>query len=125
AATGPTQQSLARWWTPEFSASDATVSRLSVPVPSSSIPLQPGLQNLSWAQGPTGHLRMPEGPTRVQLSLPKSAWAVQVDGKGTAVDLCAPSATLATCVLNGTGGAIFVYSPEEPRAQAEVIAIEA
>ncbi len=125
AATGPTQQSLARWWTPAFSASDAMVSRLAVPVPSASIPLQPGLQSLSWAQGPTGHLRLPEGATRVQLSLPQSAWAVQVDGKGTAVDLCAPSATLATCVLNGTGGAIFVYSPEEPRAQAEVIAIEA
>ncbi|HEX8704031.1 MAG TPA: hypothetical protein VF815_34685 [Myxococcaceae bacterium] len=125
AATGPTQQSLARWWTPAFSASDATISRLSVPVPSSSILLQPGLQSLSWPQGPTGHLRMPEGATRVQLSLPQNAWAVQVDGKGTAVDLCAPSATLATCVLNGTGGAIFVYSPEEARAQAEVIAMEA
>jgi hypothetical protein len=125
AATGPTQQSLARWWTPAFSASDATISRFSVPVPPASVPLQPGLQNLSWAQGPTGHLRMPEGPARVQLSLPKSAWAVQVDGKGTAVDFCAPSSTPATCVLNGAGGAIFVYSPEEPRAQAEVIAIEA
>ncbi|HLL02278.1 MAG TPA: hypothetical protein VK539_16950 [Myxococcaceae bacterium] len=125
AATGPTQQSLARWWTPAFSASDATVSRLAVPVPSSSIPLQPGLQSLSWTQGPTGHLRLPDEPMRVQLSLPQSAWAVQVDGKGTAVDLCAPSATLATCVLNGQGGAIFIYSPEEPRAQAEVIAIEA
>jgi hypothetical protein len=124
AATGPTQQSLARWWTPAFSASDATVSRLAVPVPSASIPLQPGLQHVSWPQGPTGHLRMPEGTSRVQLALPPNAWAVQVDEKGTAVDLCAPAQTLASCVLNGKGGAIFIYSPDEPRAQVEVIGIE-
>jgi hypothetical protein len=125
AATGPTQQSLARWWTPAFSASDATVTRLSVPVPAASSPLQLGLQSLAWAQGPTGHLRMPEGTARVQLSLPRNAWAVQVDEKGTAVDLCAPAPTLTACVLNGRGGAIFVYSPEERGVQAEVIGIEA
>jgi hypothetical protein len=125
AATGPTQQSLARWWTPSASASDATVARLSVPVPSSANPLQPGLQNLTWSQGGVAWLRMPSGSSRVQLSLPRSAWAVQVDEQGRAMDLCAPSAELAACVLSGQGGSIFVYSPEEPRVQAEVVGLEA
>ncbi|WP_224360294.1 hypothetical protein [Hyalangium versicolor] len=124
AATGPTQQSLARWWTPALSASEASVTRLSVPVPSAAGGLQPGLQNLTWSQGTALQLRMPSTPTRVQLSLPRNAWAVQVDEKGTAVDLCAPAPTLAACVLTGKGGSIFVYSPEEPRTQAEVVAID-
>ncbi|MDY7233217.1 hypothetical protein [Hyalangium rubrum] len=124
AATGPTQQSLARWWTPAFSPSDASVSRLSVPVPSVSTPLQPGLQNLAWSQGPTVQLRMPASASRVQLSLPKNAWAVLVDEQGTAVDLCAPASALTACVLTGKGGSIFLHSPEEARAQAEVIAID-
>ncbi len=123
AATGPTTQSLARWWTPARSSSDATVSRLSVAAPTSATPLQPGPQNLVWSQGPVIHLRMPAGASRVQLSLPTGGWAVQVDEQGTAVDLCAPAPTLSTCVLTGAGGSIYAYSPEEPRVQAEVLAI--
>jgi hypothetical protein len=124
AATGATQQSLARWWTPAFSASEATLTRIAVPVPSGSVALQPGLQNLVWSQGPALQLRMPSSPSRVQLALPKNAWAVQVDEQGTAVDLCAPTPSLTACVLTGKGGAIFLYSPEETRAQSELVAID-
>ncbi|MFL5350214.1 MAG: hypothetical protein ACJ8AT_36020, partial [Hyalangium sp.] len=124
AATGPTQHSLARWWTPALSAAEATVTRLAVPVPSAAGSLQPGLQNLVWSQGTALQLRMPSNPTRVQLALPRNAWAVQVDESGTAVDLCAPAQALTACVLTGKGGSVFVYSPEEPRTQAEVIAID-
>lgn len=124
AATGATPQSLARWWTPAFSASEVTLTRFAVQVPSVSAALQPGLQNLVWSQGPALQLRMPSSPSRVQLTLPKSAWAVQVDEQGTAVDLCAPSPSLTACVLTGKGGSIFLYSPEETRAQSEVIAID-
>jgi len=124
AATGPTQQSLARWWTPAFSASEASLTRLSVPVPSVAASLQPGLQNLVWSQGPTIQLRMPSTPSRVQLTLPKNAWAVQVDEQGAAVDLCAPSPSLSACVLTGKGGSLFVYAPEEQRAQSELVAID-
>jgi hypothetical protein len=124
AATGATQQSLARWWTPAFSASEATLTRISVPVPSASAALQPGLQNLVWSQGPVLQLRMPSSPSRVQLALPRNSWAVQVDEQGTAVDLCAPSPSLTACVLTGKGGAIFLYSPEETRTQSELVAID-
>ncbi|HYI01062.1 hypothetical protein [Hyalangium sp.] len=124
AATGPTQQSLARWWTPALSASEAALTRLSVPVPSVAASLQPGLQNVVWSQGPTIQLRMPSSHSRVQLALPRSAWAVQVDEQGTAVDLCAPAPNLAACILTGKGGSLFIYSPEETRAQSELVAID-
>lgn len=124
AATGPTQQSLARWWTPAFSPSDASLTRLSVPVPSVVASLQQGVQNFVWSQGPAIELRMLSTPSRVQLTLPKSAWAVQVDEKGTAVDLCAPASSLTACVLTGKGGSLFVYAPEEQRVQSELVSID-
>ena len=52
AATGPTEESLARWWTPAGEQGEATVTRLAVPVPTSSVPLTPGLQDLTWNGGP-------------------------------------------------------------------------
>lgn len=124
AATGPTQQSLARWWTPALSPSDASLTRLSVPVPSVAASLQPGLQNFVWSQGPAIQLRMLSTPSRVQLTLPKSAWAVQVDEQGTAVDLCAPALSLTACVLTGKGGSLFIYAPEEQRVQSELVSID-
>ena len=63
---------------------------------------------------------MPAEPVRVQLSLPHDAWAVLVDGKGAAVDLCSPEDKLSRCVLSGAGGAVFLWSPAEPRVQTEV-----
>ncbi|MGZ3461006.1 MAG: hypothetical protein ACXU86_21165, partial [Archangium sp.] len=125
AATGPTEESLARWWTPAAEKGEAVVTRLAVPVPSSAVPLTPGLQDLTWSGGPGLRLVMPGEPARVQLSLPRNAWAVLVDGKGAAVDLCAPGDTLSRCILSGSGGAVFVWSPAESRVQTEVIAVEA
>jgi hypothetical protein len=124
AATGPTQQSLARWWTPSPTASDAALTRLSVPVASTAGALQPGLQNFVWTQGTALQIRMPTTPARVQLVLPRNAWAVQTDEQGSAVDLCPPSPALTACVLTGKGGALYVYSPEEPRTQTEVVSID-
>jgi hypothetical protein len=125
AATGPTEESLARWWTPAGERGDATVTRIAIPVPGSAMPLTPGLQDLTWSGGPSLRLVMPAEPTRVQLSLPQDAWAVLVDGKGAAVDLCAPSHTLSRCVLSGTGGAVLLWSPAESRVQTEVVSVEA
>jgi hypothetical protein len=125
AATGPTEESLARWWTPASEKGEATLTRLAIPVPSSALPLTPGLQDLTWSGGPAVRLMMPNEPARVQLSLPQEAWAVLVDAKGTAVDLCAPGDTLTRCVLSGTGGAVFVWSPSSSRVQTEVFAVEA
>ncbi|PTL76044.1 hypothetical protein [Vitiosangium sp. GDMCC 1.1324] len=125
AATGPTEESLARWWTPGEGKGEATLERLAIPVPTSSVPLTPGLQDLTWSGGPGLRLVMPGEPVRVQLSLPQGAWAVLVDGKGAAVDLCSPGTTLSRCVLSGTGGAVFVWSPAESRIQTEVLAVEA
>lgn len=125
AATGPTEESLARWWTPADERGEATFTRLAVPVPTSAVPLTPGLQDLTWKGGPALRMVMPAEPVRVQLSLPRDAWAVLVDGKGTAVDLCSPEDELSRCILSGTGGAVFIWSPAEPRVQTEVIAVEA
>jgi hypothetical protein len=125
AATGPTEESLARWWTPASEKGEATLTRLAVPIPTSSMPLTPGPQDLTWSGGPGLRLVMPGEPMRVQLSLPREAWAVLVDGKGAAVDLCAPEEALSRCVLSGTGGTVFIWSPAEPRVQAQVVAVEA
>jgi hypothetical protein len=125
AATGPTEESLARWWTPAGERGEATVTRIAIPVPTSAVPLTPGLQDLTWNGGPALRLVMPAEPARVQLSLPQDAWAVLVDAKGTAVDLCAPSDTLSRCVLSGTGGVVLLWSPAESRVQTEVVSVEA
>ncbi|OJT19980.1 hypothetical protein BO221_32785 [Archangium sp. Cb G35] len=125
AATGPTSESLARWWTPVAEKGEAAVQRLSFPVPTSAVPLTPGLQDLTWNGGPALRMVMPSEPARVQLSLPREAWAVLVDGKGAAVDLCPPGDTLSRCILSGTGGAVFLWSPSESRVQTEVLSVEA
>ncbi|MCY1075969.1 hypothetical protein [Archangium lansingense] len=125
AATGPTEESLARWWTPVGEKGEAVVQRLSFPVPTSSVPLAPGLQDLTWSGGPGLRMVMPGEPARVQLSLPREAWAVLVDDKGTAVDLCPPGDALSRCILSGTGGAVFLWSPAESRVQTEVLSVEA
>lgn len=124
AATGPTQSSLARWWTAADAAGEATVTRLALPVPTSSVALQPGLQEVSWPGGPTTRLVLPTEPARVQLSLPPQAWAVQVDERGNAVDLCPPAEALSRCVLGASGGALYLWSPSVQRVQAEVLAVE-
>ena len=125
AATGPTQESLARWWTPAGDKGEGTLQRLAIPAPISSMPLQPGLQDVTWSSGPTLRLTLPAEPMQVRLALPREAWAVRVDEQGTAVDLCAPSDTLSRCVLGGAGGAVLLWSPAESRLQAEVVAMEA
>ncbi|MFL5321555.1 MAG: hypothetical protein ACJ790_17970, partial [Myxococcaceae bacterium] len=125
ASSGATQSSLARWWTASPLSGEASVTRVAVQVPSTSSPLTPGLQNISWSSGPAIRLALPSEPSRVSLSLAADAWAVQLDDKNNAVDLCAPTPTLSRCVLTGNGGHIVLYSPTEPRAQAEVIGVEA
>lgn len=124
AATGAGQESLARWWTPARAPGEAVVTRFPVPVPSSTVPLTPGLQDVTWPGGPSVRLVLPGEPVRVKLSLPREAWAVQVDGKGAAVDLCSPSSALSRCVLSGEGGAVVIWSPAEARVQAEVLAVD-
>jgi hypothetical protein len=125
AATGPTQESLARWWTPAGEKGEGTLQRLSIPSPVTSMPLQPGLQDVTWSGGPTLRLTLPGEPMQVRLALPREAWAVRVDEQGAAVDLCAPSDAHARCVLGGAGGAVLLWSPAESRLQAEVVAMEA
>lgn len=125
AASGPTRESLARWWTPTAAPGEATVTRLSLPLPSSSVALVPGVQEVRWPGGPSVRLALPAELVRVKLSLPPEAWAVQVDGEGAAVDLCAPSSALSRCVLGGGGGAVLLWSPSESRVQAEVLTLDA
>lgn len=124
AATGPTQESLVSWWTPAAEKGEASVSRLSFPVPGTSLTLKPGVQDLTWTGGASVRLVLPSEPVRVQLSLPAEAWAIRVNDQGRAEDLCAPGETLSRCVLSGTGGAVFLWSPAEARVQAEVLSVE-
>lgn len=124
AASGATRDSLARWWTPTAAPGEATVSRLAVPMPSSTVPLTPGVQEVRWTGGPSVRLTMPPELVRVKLALPPEAWAVQVDGEGAAVDLCAPSRALSRCVLSGGSGAVLIWSPSESRVQAEVLTLD-
>ena len=104
--------------------SEASLTRLSVPVPSVVASLQPGLQNLVWSQGPAIQLRMPSTPSRVQLALPKSAWAVQVDEQGTAVDPLRALSEPHGVRAHRQGRLLFVYAPEEQRVQSELVSID-
>lgn len=125
AASRPTTESVARWWTANGSTNDASVTRFSVPFPAGSSPLLPGIQNITWSNGNATKLAMPKESSRVLLSLAEGAWAVQLDASDNPVDLCVPASTLTRCVLTGNGGSVIVYSPAEPRAQAEVLSVEA
>ncbi|MHB8872288.1 MAG: hypothetical protein ACYC8T_01245 [Myxococcaceae bacterium] len=125
AASGVATQAIGRLWAPGEEPLPAELSRLAVALPSKAEPLGPGRKTLTW----TGQTALYDLPTtarsRVELTVPKDAWVVLLDGAGAAVDLCAPEADLSRCVVGARGGRLLVYSPTEQRAEVTVLLVDA
>jgi hypothetical protein len=125
AASGVATQATARLWTPAEDGIGAEVTRVAVAVPEKAQALWPGRKAVTWT-GPAALFDLPaNAKSRVELTVPKDAWAVLLDGSGAALDLCAPEADLARCVFGARGGRIFLYSPAEPRAEVTVLLVDA
>ncbi len=119
AASGETKSSLARWSAPSDAPANAKLVRLAVPWPDAEPRLDPGLSSHDW-KGPAARFPLPVLPAEEDLVLPPGAWAVELDPKGQAVDLCPPTEALSECVFGSSGGDLLVYSPSEPHLEATV-----
>jgi hypothetical protein len=119
AASGETKSSLARWSAPSDLPVGAKLVRLAVPWPEAAPRLDSGLTSRDW-KGQAARFPLPTLPAEEDLVLPAGAWAVELDPKGHAQDLCPPKEALSQCVLGSSGGDLLVYSPSEPHLEATV-----
>jgi hypothetical protein len=68
-----------------------------------------------------GRFTLPKSArSRLELTLPRNAWAVLLDEGGQALDLCAPTGDLQRCLLTGQAGSVVIVSSE---GQADVTTV--
>ena len=122
---GPRSESLARWWTPALSADrgERDAARGAGALGDGDAAARIAEPRLDARHGAPG------ADAREHLARAARPAAQRVGGAGGRAghggrSLRAGSALARACVLTGKGGAVFVYSPEEPRTQAEVVAID-
>lgn len=115
-------EAIGRLWAASEQELDATVVRRAVALPAATEALAPGRKRLAF-QG-VGRFALPkQSRARVELTLPKDAWAVLLDDAGAALDLCAPTGDLRRCVLTGQGGTVALLSPAG-QADATTVLLE-
>ena len=119
AASGETKSSLARWSAPSDAPATAKLVRLAVPWPDAEPRLDRGLTSRDW-KGQAARFPLPTETAEEDLVLPAGAWAIELDAKGRAVDLCPPKDALSECVFGSRGGDLLLYSPSEPHLEATV-----
>ena len=124
AASGPTQHSLARWWTPALSASEATVTRLAVPVPSAAGSLHRGCRTSSGRKARRSNCGCPPAPRACSSpcrAMPgRCRWTSRAR-RWTSARLLRPSRPACS---TGKGARSSCTPPRSSRTQAEVIAID-
>src|SRR5205085_2822820 len=82
-----------------------------------------GLQGRTW-DGDAARFTLP-GTARAELLLPPATWAVLIDGKGAATDVCGPGEKLQRCVLGGGGGEVVIVGAGERYVEANVTVLDA
>jgi hypothetical protein len=122
AASGITKEALAWTWLAGPS-DDVEITQRAVPTPSESVTLSPGSQVLRW-KGSAVRVKLPSTPFHISWTLPPQAWAVQLDGSGKALDLCAPQPGLGRCGFVGQGGEALLTAAAEGRLEAELSLLE-
>ena len=110
AASGAGRESLARWSAPTEVSVTGKVVRRALREPEAGPALEPGARELAWT-GDAARFAFPGSSAEVELTLPAGSWAVQLDGDGRAVDLCAPRSEISDCVLGGKGGEVWIEAP--------------
>jgi hypothetical protein len=124
AVSGPTTDSIVRRSAASEQPIDAVISAVAAPYPRSASAMSAGHQTLAWT-GSLARFALPSKPVRVQLTLPPHAWAIQLDSHRIARDVCAPGDELSRCGLAAEGGEVVLYSPAEPRAEADLFLLDA
>lgn len=115
-------EAVSRLWAPSESDVEATLLRRAVTLPAATEALAPGRRRLSFKE--VGRFALPKAArARVELTLPKDAWAVLLDDGGAALDVCAPSDDLRRCLLTGQAGSVVLVSAEG-RAEATTVMLE-
>ena len=132
AAVAPTRESLAGWWlagregAPALGGGDrsrpANLTRSAARVPKTALRLRPGEHRLVWS-GMVARYGLPAGASRIELTLPADAWAVQIGKDDRAVDLCPPEEQLFTCVLGANGGELYLASNADRQARVRVLLV--
>ncbi|HEY1086219.1 MAG TPA: hypothetical protein VGE37_00945, partial [Archangium sp.] len=104
-------ESAARLWAASDSEIDTRIVRRAVALPEKVEPLAPGRKRVSFTQ--VGRFGLPKNArARLELTVPKNAWAVLLDDAGSALDLCAPQGDLRRCLLTGQGGSVVFVTPD-------------
>ena len=100
-----------RLWAASDSEIDTRITRRAVVLPERAEALATGRKRLAFAT--VGRFALPKTTrSRLELTLPRNAWAVLLDEGGQALDLCAPSDEMQRCFLSGQAGSVVIVSSE-------------
>lgn len=101
-----------RLWAPSESDLETGTIRSSAVLPEKFDPLTPGHKQVTFTGGVGRFALPPNVRSRVELVIPKRAWAVLLDDRGASVDVCAPTTELRRCLLTGQGGSVAIISKD-------------
>jgi hypothetical protein len=104
-------EAIGRLWAASDSEVEARVTRRAVVLPEQTEALTTGRKRLAFTT--VGRFALPKSArARLELTLPRNAWAVLLDDSGQALDLCAPTGDLQRCLLTGQAGSVVIVSSE-------------
>lgn len=119
AASRVATETTSRLWSPSEQDIDTRVVRRAVTMPERADALTTGRKRVTFKD--VGRFSLPKNSrARLEITLPKDAWAVLIDDAGASLDLCAPNGDLRRCVLTGQAGSVVLISPE---GQADVTTV--
>ncbi len=119
AASRAGTETTSRLWSPSEQDIDTRLVRRAVTLPERMDALTTGRKRVTFKD--VGRFSLPKNSrARLEITLPKDAWAVLIDDAGAALDLCAPTGDLRRCVLTGQAGSVVLISPE---GQADVTTV--
>ena len=112
-------EATSRLWAPSEQDIDTRVVRRAVALPDVVTALTTGRKRVTFSN--VGRFGLPKNArARLEVTLPKDAWAVLLDEGGAAMDLCAPTGDLRRCVLTGQAGSVVLIAPQ---GQADVTTV--
>ena len=104
-------EAIGRLWAASDAEVEARVTRRAVVLPERTEALPTGRKRLAFTTA--GRFALPKSTrARLELTLPRDAWAVLLDEGGQALDLCAPTGELQRCLLTGQGGSVVIVSQD-------------
>lgn len=100
-----------RLWAPSESDIDSSLMRRAINLPEKIDPLVTGRKRLTFKD--VGRFALPKNSrARLELTMPRNAWAVLLDESGASIDLCAPASDLRRCILTGQAGSLVLVSSD-------------